>query len=413
MKAKSFLKMLSTAIVTGLVVAGMALPAIAGTTYTPVAGTTTTLKKYLKLDQTANVPNATIQFTVTAGTAIPAAPGKMEVLAGLQPGDVTVEDAVFASTDTKLTAVAQGDIITLGEGEAYVVKTLTANFTSVNFPEPGVYRYIITEEDPNVPGMNIDPQPTRTLDVYIVDDPDNEGTLKVLGYVLHTDTDAPDANATMGTTADSHSATKSDGFTNTYGTRNLWVGKTVTGNQGSRDKYFAITVVLTGLGNGTVLDVLYDGATTDPVYGNADASIAANPNAATTVIPSAVTQPTQLTADASGEVTQTFYLQHGQHFVICGIPVSATYTVTENAEDYKSAAGASSLNFNDNTSGTIATADVKTGYTNTRDGVIPTGVLLTAVPVIVVGLIAVAGVAFFAVRNARRKAQDDVEAAEE
>ena len=106
---------------------------------------------------------------------------------------------------------------------------------------------------------------------------------------------------------------------------------------------------------------------------NADKSIGANPNAATTVITNDVTQPASLTADNNGTVTQTFYLQHDQEITIQGLAQGTKYEVKENAEDYKPTTPS-------NASGTIASADVTAAFTNTRDGVIPTGVLLTVAP---------------------------------
>ena len=47
--------------------------------------------------------------------------------------------------------------------------------------------------------------------------------------------------------------------------------------------------------------------------------------------------------------------------------------MTENPEDYKQTAP-------DNASGTIVSEDVTAAFTNTRSGVIPTGVLLTVAP---------------------------------
>ncbi|MBR2523532.1 MAG: hypothetical protein IKE53_03740 [Clostridiales bacterium] len=409
---KTIWKKLSAVLVTAVMAAAVVVPAAAANAYTPVAGTTTTFKKYLVADLDAQIPASVFSFTVAAGTAIPAESGKMEVLAGPDANKVTVTPASFAASETLSSTVADGDrdnIIEAGQG--YVKKVVTVDLTKVSFDEPGIYRYIITEANTTIPGMNIDPTPARTLDVYVTDN--GSGVLAVSSYVLHTGTDAPAAGANNGSgdvaTTNAPVADKSDGYTNTYGTHNLWVGKTVTGNQGSRDKYFKIHVEVTGLVDGTKFTVKYDGATTDATYGNADASISANPNAATTCITADVTQPAELTA-ASGKITQDFYLQHGQHFVICGLPVDAEYTVSEEAEDYKSTSGASSLNFNDRTNGAISTADVKTGFTNTRDGIIPTGILMSVAPVAIVGVVVLAGVVFFAVRSAKRKAEEAAEA---
>ena len=122
-----------------------------------------------------------------------------------------------------------------------------------------------------------------------------------------------------------------------------------------------------------------------------------------------------------------FYLQDGNYVTIVGLPEGCRYEVSEDAEDYTSneriTAANSSLDWNsrvagvdalgDDLTGTMDT-DKHTGFTNEKKGLIPTGVLLVATPVIIVALIAIAGVVFFSVRSAKSKAQEDeAETAEE
>ena len=155
---------------------------------------------------------------------------------------------------------------------------------------------------------------------------------------------------------------KSSGYTNTYDTSNLTFSKTVSGNQASRDKYFAFTVTISEAVPGTVYTV--DLRKADATSGTNAATIAAN---------AGKTNVSELTVGEDRTVTQTFYLQHGQEITIKGLAKDTVYSVTENAEDYKPT-------IPDNASGTIASADVTAAFTNTRSGVIPTGVLLTVAP---------------------------------
>ena len=359
---KKHARFLATLLAAALLVAA-ALPSAFAFKYTAVAGTSTTFYKYLVMDVDANVPNATFKFTVAPGTAIAATENSVAVLAGI--GTPTIANVTFAPGNTTYTTKQGTDEVTLVSGQKYAKQTVTVSFSGILFPEPGIYRYIVTETATTNQGVTNDESATRTLDVYVTD---NDGALEVSSYVLHTGTDAPAAGTDKGsgdvTTPNAELGDKSSGFTNEYDTSNLTFSKTVSGNQASRDKYFAFTVTISDAVAGTVYTV---------DLSNADKSIGANPNAATTVITNDVTQPASLTADNNGTVTKTFYLQHDQEITIQGLAQGTKYEVKENAEDYKSS------NPNGIT-GTIASDDVTAAFTNTRSGVIPTGVLLTVAP---------------------------------
>ena len=80
--------------------------------------------------------------------------------------------------------------------------------------------------------------------------------------------------------------------------------------------------------------------------------------------------------------------------MIQGVAKDSKYKVTENAEDYKSTPADAIDNTEgrgDATSGTVASQNIRTGYLNTRDGVIPTGVIMTVAPFAAVTLLGGAG----------------------
>lgn len=370
---KKYTRFLTTLLAAVLLVAA-ALPSAFAFKYTAVAGTSTTFDKYLVMDVDANVPNATFAFTVAPGTAIAATENRVAVLAGI--GTPTIADVTFAPTDST-TAGLPSDTDTATAGQKYATQTATVDFSGISFTEPGIYRYIVTETATTNQGVTNDESATRTLDVYVTD---NDGALEVSSYVLHTGTDAPAAGTDKGSADVSNTGDKlgdkSAGYTNTYDTSNLTFSKTVSGNQASRDKYFAFTVTIRGAVAGTVYDVDLT---------KADVNISANPNDATTCIGNAVTQPQRLTVPADGTVTQVFYLQHGQEITIKGLAKGTEYAVTENPEDYKQTAP-------DNASGTIVSEDVTAAFTNTRSGVIPTGVLLTVAPFAAIMAIGAVGI---------------------
>lgn len=396
------------AIMTAAMIMAQGMPAMAaGTNYGNVIGgtKTTTFDKYLVMDAQAQVPNVSFSYAVTAGQAkaYDVDGKKFEVLAGVDADKVTM--AGVGSETAGTIAYAQGDATLQDDNalvkdydkaaEKYAKKTAALDFSACQFTEPGIYRYVITESGTNQ-GITNDADLTRIVDVYVEDASDVDGKkLTIAGYVLHSNTDdAPDI--TMGDdngSGGAYTATKSQGFTNIYDTSDLTFRKEVAGNQASHDKYFEFTVAITDAVAGTVYDVDITGA--DATSGTNAATIAAN---------AGKTNPTSLTVGDDGTVTQKFYLQHGQEVKIQGIAKDTNYAVTENAEDYKSTA-AGVTDYTDAVNGTVASADLKTSYLNTRDGVIPTGVAMAVAPFAAVTLLGGIG----AVTMVMKKKRDEEE----
>lgn len=399
---------IAMAIMTATMIMSAVPVCAAGTNYgTAIEGTkTTTFDKYLVMDQQANVPNASFTYAVTEGTAkaYDVAGKKFQVLAGVDAEKVTM--AGVGTTTANIITYKQGDTTKQDENdlvknydrdtEKYAVKTATLDFSQVQFTEPGVYRYILTESGNNQAITN-DADLTRVVDVY-VDDASavgEDGTLnkklKIAGYVLHSNADdAPDvaAGENMGSTG-TYVATKSQGFTNEYDTSDLTFRKEVKGNQASHDKYFEFTVTITGAVEGTVYDV--DITNADVTSGN---------NAATITENTGKENVRSLTVGKGGTVTQKFYLQHGQEVKIQGIAKDTKYDVIENKEDYKSTP-AGITNYTDAVNGTVESTDLKTSYLNTREGTIPTGVIMTVAPFAAVTLLGGFGIAKLSMKKRR------------
>ena len=402
MKKKTIAKTGATMLTMAMLLNGTTVFA-AETGYTGVAGTTTSFDKYLVMDKQANVPNATFTYAVKAGTAkaYDVDGKKFQVLAGVDADKITMDGVgtttkntiAYASTDSTLndenTMVKNYDKGT----EKYAKKTATLDLSAVQFTEPGVYRYIITESGTNQAITN-DADLTRVLDVYVDDATGTDGVkkLKIAGYVLHASEDEITSGENFGTTATDPTG-KSQGFTNEYDTSDLTFKKEVAGNQASHDKYFRFTVNITDAVPGTVYTVDID---------NADAT--SNRNAATITANAEKVNVTSMTVGADGTISQDFYLQHGQEIKIQGIAKDTKYEVTENKEDYKSEAKAVT-GYADEVSGTIASTDLKTSYKNTRSGVIPTGVIMAVAPFAAVTLLGAVGM----VTIKMRKKEDDEE----
>lgn len=379
--------------------------AAAGTNYDgEIGGTkTTSFTKYVTMKKDATLPEIDFSFTVTAGDAktYDVDGKKFEVLAGVEPGNVTMV-AVDASEAFHM-GFRQSDAVSSDanamiknyqpDTQNYVAKDGTLDFTNVHFTEPGVYRYVLTESGTTQSVYN-DEQALRILDVYVVNDDDAPGAkkLKIGGYVLHANADDLPMGDDFGTTA-ADPAGKSQGFTNDFKTVDLTFRKEVTGNQASKDKYFKFTVQFaSGIPHDEV----------DVNLTNADTSVPVN--AATDDSYEGKSNPTKLVFGDDGTVTGTFYLQHGQEIVIEGLPDSVFYDVTEEAEDYKPTVMGIEGYKDENHGKTDAVnkPEIKTSYLNTRDGLIPTGVAVTVAPF--AGLTLLAGAGLLIVTRRRRKA---------
>ena len=378
----------------------MATPAFAAGNYTGMTGTdhlTTTFDKYLVMDSNAKVPNVKFNFSITAGTPLPAANGKFEVLKGVfsedgsKPSISNSGVVSFASNDATFTTAtaASGDYVK-GDltNKKYAKQTAVIDFTGVVFKEPGVYRYVITEDTTAKQGIVYDTAATRILDVYVEDaSTDTAKLLKIAGYVFHATATQPDVDSVKFGTAENTAAEntaasdyKSQGFTNEYISHDLTFKKTVSGNQASRDKYFKFTVTITGALPNTKYNVNITNAEAAP-----------SGNSATTY--TNMENPSEIETDATGAVTQTFYLQHNQYITIEGLTDGALWEITEDAEGYKSTVvakeGETALAGAADTDGIHS--DSSAAFDNYREGVVPTGVLLTVAPFAVLMLVGIAG----------------------
>lgn len=422
---KRFSKLMAIAMVFALIFAIAAIPASAATTYTPVAGGTTTFSKYLIVDSDTHIPNVTFDFSIapittgkeaTSSTVAVYAPGDAGVT-----GTATISDPEFTSditnTPTYDTIQSPADTgkLALDTGKKYAAKTVTVDFSGVTFPEPGIYRYVVTEaaaagaythDTQNTGGTQL----TRYLDVYVTDD--GTGTLAVSSYVLHKEDGTVTANATSGSgdvaTAGAAVNDKSASYVNEYETKDLAFSKKVTGNQASRDKYFKYTVTITGLNDSDTFTVDL-----------ANAEAAPTKNDATKY--TTMSNPASVTgAELASGVD--FYIQHGQSIKILGLPTTAQYTVVEDKEDYTQTANndlvavaaqgtegqdgyVAAKTYNDASTDTMTT-DKYVGYTNEKQGVIPTGVLLTVAP-FAIGLLLFGALAVFFVAKKKRRAEEE------
>ena len=391
---KRFTKIMAIIMATALI---MSIAAISASAYTAVSGDNTlSFNKFLIVDEDARIPAITFNYTIAPGSAVAAdsTNNTPAIIAGV--GTPTVGTAVFATGESTFSTVQNGDAVTLDSGEKYAKKTVTVDFRNVQFSQPGIYRYVITESTNNDnKAVSYDTQTTGTartryLDVYVID---NNGALAVSEYVMHETTAVVENNNTE-TTEDDVAADKSSGFVNEITSHELTFGKEVTGNQGSKDKYFKFTLTISGAQANTTYEV--------------DLSAAeASPTQTAATVYDTMSNPATVTTGSHGVVTEYFYLKDGQYITVKGLPEGYMYELSEVVEDYTATNGISQ-----DTNGTTAyqdpvvnttgvNADIKTGFTNDRSGVIPTGVLLTIAP-FAVGILLFGALIIFFIATRRR-----------
>lgn len=362
---------MAAAIMLTAVSTGTAMP-VQAANIAPTDNLTTTFNKYLVMDENANVPNATFEFTIAPGQAVTATNSSPAIYAGI--GTPMVEKAVFHAGDGTTEGKPSDTTGTTTDNFKYATDEVTVNFGSVSFTAPGIYRYTITETTPTQDGITIEGNDTRTLDVYVEYKETSSQELEVKYYVLHDDTGNP------------NTATKSNGFTNTYTTYDLTLEKQVTGNQGDREKYFEFTVDIANALAGTVYDVDLTGTTWSDSPGN----------------------PAKLTVGSNGIISGTFYLKDDESIVIQGLTAGTDYTITETAytsDGYKTSYvidSNSAIESSATAQQTMGASDHKVTFTNNKEGNVPTGIILEIAPYIVLAAVVLAGLAVLFVTRRRR-----------
>lgn len=365
----------------------------AATDYTDVSASATQFDVMMVVPKDTSIPSATFKYNIEPDTTASDATGS------LKPGicvkddqdkvtSPSIADVTFSPADEKVAHTTDSSLETC-------TKKATVDFTGVAFPEPGVYRYKITEVNTN-PGVGPDTNgEIRYLNVYVIDDgTDNAAdNLTVISTVSVT-TALADFNSTI----------KTEGYSYNYPTNTLDVSKKVTGNQGSKDQYFKFTITASEVEGTAVIAndaiLILSGQETDP-----------QKTAATTYEADTMKTANNVTSITGEQIKGGYdiYLQHGQTVQITGIPEGCTYTVTEeSATGYTtsyttkvgSAAASQAVSGNEAT-GTLDDSTV-VAFTNDKTGTIPTGVLLSATGLIVVGIIVVIGIVFFGIRSKKR-----------
>lgn len=319
-------------------------------------GETVSFTKTLNMSEApgASVPNVEFTYTITPITKkIDATPTSPEILPGIAGAEIG--KAEYSYKETAATTID---------------KIVSVNFGKVTWPAPGIYRYIITEETTSGNDDIInDENPTRYLDVYVVND--GNGGYKIASQALTTSDAAPTKESENGVIENKYTG-KSDGFTNKYKTYGLTLKKMVDGTMGDKGRKYKFTINFVGPENIS----FKMGDTTVNLGTTGSASVSG--------------------IELSNEESVSFI----------GIPSNVNYTIVENiAENEGYTVGYEVTETKDEKetktnikSGTYATSNVKimgksnnsVVCTNTKNAVSPTGVALTVAPYLV--MVAAAGI---------------------
>lgn len=212
----------------------------------------------------------------------------------------------------------------------------------------GVYKYTVKEVDPNIAGANID---DKYADFYVYVQNNDEGTPVVTTYLIIWDGEE-----------------KSEEFENSFEAGDLVITKTVTGNLGDPEKEFEVTVTLNAPTDKTVLtDVITVGGEEYEV------------------------------TFVEGVATVVIAVKDGSEITIANLPYGVTYSVDEDADDYKAT-------IDDQGTGTIEAASQTVAITNDKSEDPPMGITLDNLPYIIMLAGAAIGMVFFL---ARRRAEEN------
>ena len=348
-----------------------AITVSAETTYEPIGGSTT-LVKNLVVDSDANIPDITFTYFIRRDVPKDATATTIEILESPLGGG-NIDTAVFSNDDTTRTInglPSDADPTNPTAGKKYAQKSVSITFPVGTFTKPGVYRFVINETNNSLPGVTYDSEPTRYLDVFVVANDNNE--LSINGYVLR------DAATDIGTNGEyvEDPDVKSSGYTNSLTQYDFDFSKTISGNQGDKNKRFNFTLNITGANPGTY-----------PIFAH-----------------DVTDNPTSITVGANGTATGEYSLTDGSTVQVIGLNQGAVCTVTEDAEDYTAT---HSLDGNEavsgNSSGAVTlNSDHSVAFTNTRNGVIPTGVIMTIAP-FAIGICVFGAIIIFIISRRKRR----------
>ena len=343
------MKKLISIVLALMLVFSLATVAMAATTDT---STVTMQLQYDATNSGTTSPAETITFTVTKGEI-------KENGAATWPADVkTTDDGGVTVDDLPLSTGA-------ADGTKYPVTINLPAYTAV-----GIYTYTIRQNGTDKAGVSYFGGDI-TLVVTVIE---QEGEIRVAG--VHTESPV---SPSYGQDANK----KSDTFVNTYSAGSLSVKKTVTGNLGDKDKYFAITVSLTETTSDNY-GTDYTGNTI--TVGRTSYSVTENGQT--------ITNPTSISVGTPA----TFYLKNNETLTLSNIPYGTEYAVTEvDLNDYTE-----TITGGDNNNGTgVVDSESETlvNVVNNKERPVDTGITLDSLPFVLILAVCAGAAVLFVIKR--------------
>ncbi|MCR5531507.1 MAG: hypothetical protein K6F26_06610 [Lachnospiraceae bacterium] len=383
-------------------------------------------------NSTINAPTITYTYAISAGASDKSITDSYDVKAKTKEGVLTGLSVKGSSdgTATAATAYSSGDSVsttiswtTAKQLIANTVDTqnLVIDFSGVEFPGAGVYRYVITETvDYSGTGVTATSGThTRYLDVYVMD---GTGTgadaWDVYGYVCaYADNDIIDEGTDTNTNNISD-ISKTNGFVagtnnagtavtaDTYYTFNVTISKTLTGDAFSNNYQFPFVVTFVNTNITKNVDIIGDKTGTataaDIDAGPLNASITKEPKIANggTVTYVGIPVGTTVTVKETNDVTGTIYKSTGV--------ITTAETNDSDAAEKQIATGDDSnvATIASTAVGTAATGNKTVAFANVFELISPTGLMFRYGPY---ALILICGfvLLFLGVKFMRRNKEED------
>lgn len=347
------LKKLFAGVVAVAMMATMAMPSFAATSFTDNAMTAsdslTLTKIYEVTNDKTTTPEETFTFKITPQGSAPA------LTAGKETKTVSL-DAFTATKDKDTTS-----------------GTFEIALSDLNITRAGVYYYTLTEVDSTNGGVTT----SRPLTMKVTAGYAHDGDTTLSYWVALREVDASDTNAD-GSLNKENKVSADEAFKNVYSAGKLTLTKTVKGTMGDKEQYFTFEVTLTG-------------ETGKNYAGTYEVEYTARENTE-----GYATNPTTIKI---GEKT-TFHLKHGDKIDIKNLPYNVAYTVNEveaNQDDYKTT-------FEQSGEKVSANAQI-VAYTNTKgdESILDTGVILDNAPYILMLAVVAAGAMTLVIKKRREE----------